>query len=178
MIIYFLIFFASIIFILSKTKPDPIHGVYEQAGYLGIVKQIFMYIIIRYVTSIILKIFMFVNIRLRKRKVEHKAVGHNQAWLGLAAEDDISIMESPRPLVDHPLACDAVWFGGGSKDGTCIVLSGMKQKLEKILQIFTVAKVTLETLINVCLSVCLFCNQYLQIADLNMISDVMISPIS
>ena len=124
---YIFIFLVSIIFILSKTRPDPIHGVYEQAGYLGIVKQIFMYIIIRYVTSIIFKIFMFINIRLRKRKVEHKAVGHNQAWLGLAAEDDISIMESPRPLVDHPLACDAVWFGGGSKDGTCIVLSGMKK---------------------------------------------------
>ena len=63
-------------------------------------------------------------IKINKRRVENKAVGHKKAWLGLAAEDDISVMESPQPLVDHPLACDAVWFGGGSKDGTYIVMSG------------------------------------------------------
>ena len=31
-----------------------------------------------------------------KRRVKHKAVGHSDAWLGLAAEDDIAVMESPR----------------------------------------------------------------------------------
>ena len=51
---------------------------------------------------------MFVLIRLNKRRAAHKAVGRDKAWLGLAAEDDITVMESPQPLVDHPLACDAV----------------------------------------------------------------------
>ena len=51
---------------------------------------------------------MFVLIRLNKRRAAHKAVGRDRAWLGLAAEDDITVMESPQPLVDHPLACDAV----------------------------------------------------------------------
>ena len=92
MIFYILLLVLSVLVFLSKCKPDPIHGVYEQAGYLGPLKQLFMFIVIR----------------LNKRRVSHKAVGHNKAWLGLAAEDDIAVMESPRPLVDHPLGVECI----------------------------------------------------------------------
>ena len=87
MIFYIVLLALPVLLLLSKCKPDPINGIYEQAGYLGPLKQLFMYIMIR----------------LNKRRVSHKAVGHDKAWLGLAAEDDIAVMESPRPLVDHPL---------------------------------------------------------------------------
>ena len=39
----------------------------------------------------------------------------------------------PRPLVDHALACDAVWFGGAGRDGTSLIVSGARRK-ENILQ--------------------------------------------
>ena len=87
-------------------------------------------------------------IRLNKRRAAHKAVGRDRAWLGLAAEDDITVMESPQPLVDHPLACDAVlttlppnslrhclnilvsqvWFGGSGEDGSSLVISGARRQ--------------------------------------------------
>ena len=56
-----------------------------------------------------------------------------RSCVGLAAEDDITVMESPRPLVSHPLACDAVWFGGAGRDGTSLVVSGARRQ-GKILQ--------------------------------------------
>ncbi len=31
-------------------------------------------------------------------------------------------------LSDHPLAIDAVWFGGGNKDGVYLVISGARRK--------------------------------------------------
>ena len=117
MIIEVFLFVIILLFFLSKCKPEPILGVYEQAGPLGLLKQL----------------LMFAVIKLNKRRVKHKAVGHSDAWLGLAAEDDISVMESPRPLVDHPLACDAVWFGGAGRDGTSLIMSGARRK-ENILQ--------------------------------------------
>ena len=109
-----LIVFAviTLIFVMSFNKPKPILGVYEQAGSLGLLKQV----------------FMFVMIKLNKRRVRQQPVGHGEAWLGLAAEDDISVMESPQKLVQHSLACDAVWFGGGSRDGSYLVISGARRK--------------------------------------------------
>ena len=46
MIFYILLLVLSVLVFLSKCKPDPIHGVYEQAGYLGPLKQLFMFIVI------------------------------------------------------------------------------------------------------------------------------------
>jgi hypothetical protein len=31
-------------------------------------------------------------------------------------------------LSDHPLAIDAVWFGGGNKDGVYLVISGARRQ--------------------------------------------------
>ena len=112
MIFYIFLLVVTVLILLSKCKPEPLHGVYEQPGYLAPLKHVLIYLVIR----------------LNKRRVSHKAVGHEKAWLGLAAEDDVSIMESPRPLLDHPLACDAVWFGGGSRDGTYLVMSGARRQ--------------------------------------------------
>ena len=117
MIVEVFLFLLLLLLFLSKCKPEPILGIYEQAGPLGPLKQLLMYAVIK----------------LNKRRVKHKAVGHGEAWLGLAAEDDISVMESPRPLVDHALACDAVWFGGAGRDGTSLIMSGARRK-ENILQ--------------------------------------------
>ena len=117
MIVEVFLFLLLLLLFLSKCKPEPILGIYEQAGPLGPLKQLLMYAVIK----------------LNKRRVKHKAVGHGDAWLGLAAEDDISVMESPRALVDHALACDAVWFGCAGRDGTSLIMSGARRK-ENILQ--------------------------------------------
>ena len=51
---------------------------------------------------------------------------------GTVQISSISIL-APRPLVDHALACDAVWFGGAGRDGTSLIMSGARRK-ENILQ--------------------------------------------
>ena len=110
--LYIIICAVTALLVMSQLKPPPILGVYQQAGVLGLLKQV----------------VMFVMIKLNKRRAQHQPVGHSQAWLGLTAEDDISVMESPQRLVDHSLACDAVWFGGGSRDGTYLVISGARRR--------------------------------------------------
>ena len=47
MIIEVILFVFVFLFFLSKCKPEPILGVYEQAGPLGPLKQLLMYIVIR-----------------------------------------------------------------------------------------------------------------------------------
>ena len=107
-----IIFLMFLLLTLSHFKPPPILGVYQQGGLLAPLKQI----------------LMFLLIKLNQRRVKHRPVGHSRAWLGLAAEDDISVMESPQRLLSHSLACDAVWFGGGGRDGTYLVISGARRQ--------------------------------------------------
>ena len=107
-----IVFVLLLLLIISQFMPAPILGVYQQGGLLAPLKQI----------------LMFLLIKLNQRRVQHRAVGHRQAWLGLAAEDDITMMESPQRLLSHSLACDAVWFGGGSRDGTYLVISGARRQ--------------------------------------------------
>jgi hypothetical protein len=38
------------------------------------------------------------------------------------------INQKLQKLSDHPLAIDAVWFGGGNKDGVYLVISGARRK--------------------------------------------------
>ena len=106
-----IIFVVFLLLTLSHFKPPPILGVYQQGGPLSPLKQV----------------LMFLLIKLNQRRAQHRAVGHSRAWLGLAAEDDISEMEKPQRLLSHSLACDAVWFGGGSRDGTYLVISGARR---------------------------------------------------
>jgi hypothetical protein len=39
-----------------------------------------------------------------------------------------TINQKLQKLSDHPLAIDAVWFGGGNKDGVYLVISGARRK--------------------------------------------------
>ena len=71
---------------------------------------------------------MFCAIKLNKRK-SRKGVGNKDAGFGLKAQSDSNIMETPQPLQDHPLACDAVWFGGGNNEGVYLVISGARRKM-------------------------------------------------
>ena len=62
------LFSIILLFFLSKCKPKPLLGVYEEAGPLGPLKQLVMWGVIK----------------LNKRRVNHRAVGHREAWLGTA----------------------------------------------------------------------------------------------
>ena len=106
-----LIFAVFLLLIISHYKPEPVLGVYQRGGPLAPLKQL----------------LMFLLIKLNQSRGQRRPVGHSRAWLGLAAEDDITVMESPQRLLSHSLACDAVWFGGGGRDGTYLVISGARR---------------------------------------------------
>ena len=112
MIFYSILILTIMYLLLAQSRPEPILGIYEQSYWLTWVKQL----------------FMFVLIRINKRRKEN-AVGNKDAGFGLKAHTDVSIMENPQPLQEHPLACDAVWFGGGSKNSVYLVISGARRKL-------------------------------------------------
>ena len=112
MLLYVLLTGIIVYLILSRPRQEPIKEVYEQVGYFSWIKHV----------------FMFCCIKLNKRKSK-TAVGNKNAGFGLKAQTDASVMESPQPLQDHPLACDAVWFGGGNKAGAYLVISGARRKM-------------------------------------------------
>merc|ERR1719450_380074 len=78
--------------------PKPI-GIYSQPGPRGILKQIFMYILLK----------------LRKRSAQKK--NNEDVGLGVKKIQDIKDLESVKNLGPTPLAIDAVLFTGGSSDG-------------------------------------------------------------
>merc|ERR1711892_481465 len=116
MLIYLILTAIIVFLVLSRPGGEPIAGVYEQPGHFRWVKHVFMFIVIK----------------LNKRKSKN-VVGNKDAGFGLKAQSDEAIMENPQHLQDHPLACDAVWFGGGNREGVYLVISGARRK-ENILE--------------------------------------------
>jgi len=95
--------------------PSPILGIYSQPGHRGIIKQIFIYILLK----------------LRKRSTENS--NDQDAGLGIKKTSDIGELESVKELGPTPLAIDAVLFTGGAKDGTYLVISAAR-RANKVVQ--------------------------------------------
>ena len=123
--------------------PSPILGIYSQPGHRGIIKQIFIYILLK----------------LRKRSTENS--NDQDAGLGIKKTSDIGELESVKVVLSTmflndnnlcynchyntlmlllfkelgptPLAIDAVLFTGGAKDGTYLVISAAR-RANKVVQ--------------------------------------------
>ncbi|XP_023335574.1 uncharacterized protein LOC111706873 [Eurytemora carolleeae] len=113
LLVIFIFLLSGVYFIVD---PAPILGIYQVWGKWSWIKQWIIYLGIKY----------------NKRK-KTGAVGHKKAGYGLKANDDINTMELPQKLGEHPLAVDAVWFGGANKDGVYLVISGARRQ-DRIMQ--------------------------------------------
>ena len=112
-----IIFSLTAIFILKIffPVPKPILGVYSQPGPRGILKQIFIYIL------------------LKMRKISTKNKNNDDVGLGVKKIHNIKDLESVKDLGPTALAIDAVLFTGGSSDGTYLIISAAR-RANKVVQ--------------------------------------------
>ena len=95
--------------------PKPILGVYSRPGRRGILKQIFIFLLLKW----------------RKRSASKES--KDDVGLGVKANHNIKELESVKDLGPSPLAIDAVLFTGGSQDGTYLVLAAAR-RADKVVQ--------------------------------------------